>query len=146
MKIYPRHEIFNNVVCATSKGSDQPASTRSLIRAFASRLNILWTAFVFLSFKGGCTGWSESIPHCWKSRFAAQMYNGPGPSQTEEHISKHMAKCKKKKKKNPKNIIGFILYSSLWLLGHIACFSCRLLSLWMLIRLIWVHLFAIQAI
>ena len=37
----PRHEISNNVVCATSKGSDQPAHTRSLIRAFASRLNIL---------------------------------------------------------------------------------------------------------
>ena len=37
----PRHEISNNVVCATSKGSDQPAHTRSLIRAFAARLNIL---------------------------------------------------------------------------------------------------------
>ena len=37
------HEISNNVVCATSKGSDQPAHVRSLIRAFASpsRLNIL---------------------------------------------------------------------------------------------------------
>ena len=31
----PRHEISNNVVCATSKGSDQPAHMRSLIRAFA---------------------------------------------------------------------------------------------------------------
>ena len=30
------------MVCATSKGSDQPAHTRSLIRAFACRLNILW--------------------------------------------------------------------------------------------------------
>ena len=37
----PRHEFSNNVVCATSKASDQPAHTRSLIRAFASRLNIL---------------------------------------------------------------------------------------------------------
>ena len=37
----PRHEISNNVVCATSKGSDQPAHTRSLIRAFAWCLNIL---------------------------------------------------------------------------------------------------------
>ena len=36
-----RHEISNNVVCATSKASDQPAHTRSLIRAFASRLDIL---------------------------------------------------------------------------------------------------------
>ena len=37
----PRREISNNVVCATSKASDQPADTRSLIRAFASRLSIL---------------------------------------------------------------------------------------------------------
>ena len=37
----PVHEISNNVVCATSKTSDQPAHTRSLIRAFASRLSIL---------------------------------------------------------------------------------------------------------
>ena len=36
----PQHEISNIVVCATNKGSDQPAHTRSLIRAFASRLNI----------------------------------------------------------------------------------------------------------
>ena len=32
----PWHGISNNVVCATSKASDQPAHTRSLIRAFAS--------------------------------------------------------------------------------------------------------------
>ena len=37
----PVHEISNNVVCATSKASDQPAHTRSLIRTFASRLSIL---------------------------------------------------------------------------------------------------------
>ena len=37
----PPHEISNNVVRATSKGSDQPAHTLSLIRAFASRLSIL---------------------------------------------------------------------------------------------------------
>ena len=42
MSIYvPRHEISNNVVYATSKGSYQPAHTRSLIRAFASCLNIV---------------------------------------------------------------------------------------------------------
>ena len=39
--IEQRHEISNNVVYATSKVSDQPAHTRSLIRAFASRLNNL---------------------------------------------------------------------------------------------------------
>ena len=37
----PRHEISINVVCATSKGSGQPAHMRRLIRAFASSLNIL---------------------------------------------------------------------------------------------------------
>ena len=36
----PQHEISNNVVCATSKATDQPAHMRSLIRAFASRLNV----------------------------------------------------------------------------------------------------------
>ena len=33
----------------------------------------------FLSLKGGCTGWSESIldkiQHCWKSHVAAQLCN-----------------------------------------------------------------------
>ena len=41
IKIEPVHEISNNLVCATSKASDQPAHMRSLIRAFASRLSIL---------------------------------------------------------------------------------------------------------
>ena len=41
LRVEPQYEIFNNVVCATSKGSDQPAHTYSLIRAFANRLNIL---------------------------------------------------------------------------------------------------------
>ena len=36
-----RDMISNNVVCATSKPEDQPAHMRSLIRAFASRLNTL---------------------------------------------------------------------------------------------------------
>ena len=35
------HEISNNVVCATSKASVQPAHACSLIRDFASRLSIL---------------------------------------------------------------------------------------------------------
>ena len=33
--------LSQQVLCATSKASDQPAHTRSLIRAFASRLSIL---------------------------------------------------------------------------------------------------------
>ena len=50
--------ILNNVVCATSKCSDHPAHTRSLIRAFASRLNIMTVMLLtehhleFLSLKG----------------------------------------------------------------------------------------------
>ena len=45
----PVHEISNNVVCATSKASDQPAHTHSLIRAFASRLSILWLLIYWLN-------------------------------------------------------------------------------------------------
>ena len=45
----PRQEISNKNVCATSKASDQPAHTRSLIRAFASRLNILWVLSFWLN-------------------------------------------------------------------------------------------------
>ena len=36
-----RHEVSNNELCVTSRGSDQPAHMCSLIRAFASRLTIL---------------------------------------------------------------------------------------------------------
>ena len=39
--IEPVHEISNNVVCVTSKATDQPVHTRSLIIAFASHLSIL---------------------------------------------------------------------------------------------------------
>ena len=35
-------KLSTDVVCATSKASDQPVHMRSLIRAFASHLNILW--------------------------------------------------------------------------------------------------------
>ena len=71
--------ISNHVICATNKGSDQPA--RSLIRDFASRLNILCilSYWEFQRSKGGCIGSFEStlvkIPHCWKSqvRMSAQV-------------------------------------------------------------------------
>ena len=76
MRFEPRHEISNNVVCATSKGSDQPAHTCSLISALASRLNISKTVKLltaqhleFLSLKGGCTG----SPYCWKSHVVANF-------------------------------------------------------------------------
>ena len=49
LKIEPRKEISNNVVFATSKGSDQPAHTRSLIRAFTSRLDIQWVLSYWLN-------------------------------------------------------------------------------------------------
>ena len=75
----PWHEISNNVVCATSKASDQPALTRSLISAFACRLYILTGTpltehnLELVSFQGGCTGLSEStlvkMPQCWKSHY-----------------------------------------------------------------------------
>ena len=45
----PVHEISNNVECATSKASDHPAHTHSLIRAFASRLGILWLLSYWLN-------------------------------------------------------------------------------------------------
>ena len=77
MHIAPQHEISNNMVCATSKDLDQPEITRSLIRAFASRLNKLLTEhhLEFLNLKGGCTGSHAStlvkMPHCWKSHVTA---------------------------------------------------------------------------
>ena len=45
----PWHEISNNVACSTSKGSDQPVHMHSLIRAFASRLNIVWILSYWLN-------------------------------------------------------------------------------------------------
>ena len=77
--IDPQHKISNKVVCSTSKASDQPAHTRSLIRAFASRLKKLLTEYhlEFLSLRGGCTGSLESthikIPHFWKSHVTAHI-------------------------------------------------------------------------
>ena len=81
----PRHEISNNVVCATSKGSDQPAHMCSLIRAFASpfyyfmNIELLTEHYLeFLSLTGGCTGSSEStlmkLPHWWKSHVATYLF------------------------------------------------------------------------
>ena len=56
------HEISNNVACATSKASDQPAHTRSLINAFVSISVKLLTEhhLRFLSLKEGCRGSSKS--------------------------------------------------------------------------------------
>ena len=55
MIIYePWHEISNNVVWTTSKASDQPGHMRSLIRAFACRLNILWVWSYWLNIIWSC--------------------------------------------------------------------------------------------
>ena len=72
------------MVCATSKASDQPAHTRSLIRAFASRFEYSITVKLLteqhlelLSLTGGCRGSSESklvkMPNCLKSHVAAHL-------------------------------------------------------------------------
>ena len=45
----PVQEISNNVVCVTSIASDQPAHMRSLIRAFASHVSILWLLSYWLN-------------------------------------------------------------------------------------------------
>ena len=49
LKIWAVTWDFQQLVCATSKASDQPARTCSLIRAFASRLNILWILSYWLN-------------------------------------------------------------------------------------------------
>ena len=106
-----RHEISNNVVCATSKTSDQPAHMRSLIRAFVSRLNILLTEhhLEFLSLKGDCAGSPESalvkMPHCWKSHVMAHIFSSTA-SLSRSMLNKSfdeielppepLAKCNKK--------------------------------------------------
>ena len=79
--IEPRHEISNNVVCATSKASDQPAHTRSdqslcLSLKYSMVAKLLSEHHLeLLSVKGGCTGSSEStsveMSHCWKSHVMA---------------------------------------------------------------------------
>ena len=73
------------MICATSQGSDQPAHTRRLIRAFACRLVklLIELNLVFLSLTGGCTGSSEStlvkMAHCWKSHVTVQIFLNTGP-------------------------------------------------------------------
>ena len=79
------HEISINVVCATSKASDQPAqSDQSLCKLLEySMTGKLLTEhhLEFLSLKGGCTDSSEStlvkMPHCWKSHATAHFEFGP---------------------------------------------------------------------
>ena len=79
----PVHEISNNVVCATSKASNQPALTHSQIRALLVALVLMIVKQLtehhleFLSLEGGCTSSSEStlvkMSNCWKSHAAAHL-------------------------------------------------------------------------
>ena len=72
------------MVCATSKGLDQPAeyvqSDQSLCKSLKKYMtvNLLTEQYLeFLNLKGGCTGSFEStlvkMPHCWKSHVATYM-------------------------------------------------------------------------
>ena len=67
------------MVCGTSKASDQPAHTGSLIGAFAAMSVKLLTEHYLecLSLKGGCASSSEptlvKMPHFWKSHATAQI-------------------------------------------------------------------------
>ena len=74
----------NNVVCETSKASDQPAPMckhdQSLCWSLAYFMSVellIEQYLEFLSLKGGYTGSSEStlvkMPHCWKSHVTAHL-------------------------------------------------------------------------
>ena len=61
-----RDTISNNVVCATSRASYQPAHMHMIVKLLTEH------HLEFLSLKGGCRGSSEST-HRWKSHVTAQM-------------------------------------------------------------------------
>ena len=71
----------SNVVCATSKGSDQPAHTRSRkSHAYSMTVKLLTEQLLeFLSLIVGCICSYEStlvkMPHCWKSHVEAPMFS-----------------------------------------------------------------------
>ena len=84
----PLHEISNNVACATSKGSDQPAHMRlccSLKYSMSVKL-LTEQPLEFINLKGGCRDSSEfthvKMPHFvnhmsrlkWLSRKVCESY------------------------------------------------------------------------
>ena len=79
LKSMSRDMRFPTIRYVRSAKAQNIMRIRSLIRAFASRLYILWLLSFCLniSLKGGCTGSSEStlvkMQHCWKSQVAAQL-------------------------------------------------------------------------
>ena len=104
--IEPWHEISNNVVCATSKASDQPAQSDqslclSLDYSMSGKL-LSEHHLELLSLKGGCQGSSETthvqMSHCWKSHTYTQL-----PSR---------AKCR---------VYGLYQY----LVAYFVCANCR---------------------
>ena len=74
-----QHEISNDVVCATSKASDQTARMHlcKLLKYSMTVKLLTEHNLEFLSLTGGCTGSSEStlvkIPHCLISHAKAHM-------------------------------------------------------------------------
>ena len=94
------HDISNNVVCTTSKASDQPAHTRSLIRAFASHFSILWLLSYWLNiiWSWGCRGSSKStyfkLPHCWNSYATAHvLLANQYTKDIDQHMQMHRLIC-----------------------------------------------------
>ena len=96
--IEPRHEISNNVVCATRKASDWPAHMRSLITepllVYSTSVKLLTEHHLgCLSLKEGCTGLSVAtlvkMPHCWKSHATAHMflYISQGSHRLEKYLN-----------------------------------------------------------
>ena len=83
LRIYgPRHEISNNVLCETSKGSDQAyaQSDQSLCLSLEYSMSVKLlrrTSFRVSKLEMGFTSSSEStlvkMPHCWKSHVTAHM-------------------------------------------------------------------------
>ena len=68
------------MICATSKGSDQPAHTRSLCKSLEYSMIVKLPTehhLEFLSLKTGCKDSSEStlvkMPNCRKSHVAAHL-------------------------------------------------------------------------
>ena len=73
----PRHEISNNVVCTTSKGSDQSDQSLCQLLEYSMSVKLLTEHNLeFICLREGCTDSSDStlvkMPRCWKSHVKAQ--------------------------------------------------------------------------
>ena len=98
--IEPWHEISNNVVCGTSKASDQPTHMHNLIRAFDMRFPTMWyvgPAKPQISLRI-CTVWSEPLLvawifyECWATDWTSNwVYNLKGGCT--DRLRLHSSKC-----------------------------------------------------